>query len=481
MPADFASVPFALSSYRSKTRKISGQQLVNCYAQAQDSRLDPRFPIPLLGTPGMVQFATAGAGPIRALIEVNDIAYGVSGSQLYRINENQTADALGGGIAPGSNVLGIGSNGTEILVVDGTSGFVYNTNTAAYAPVTDTDFRPARTVSFINTYLMLEALGTNEFFSSDSDNALAYDPLFFDAAATNPDQLLAVLAHHQQLYLPGKKGIEIWQFNQNTSGFPWFRPPGGNIQTGTAGAFAQCTHNEKFYFVGANAKFYRLDGDQPIEKQHPGIAEIWSRYGDISDVVTWGITFEDEEWIVITFPSVPATWVFSEKTELFHELESHDTDMVSLGRWRGNVYCKAYGRHLIGDAFTNKIGYLDAETYTELGNPIRFRAVSPTLHNDGNRVHLSSLELIMATGVGTTNGQGSSPKCILDWSNDDGESWSIETMEGDLGGVGERTKLVRFTGMGSFDQECYRITITDPVKRAIMSAVPKAKGGLKYG
>ena len=480
MPKEIPSIPFALSSYRNATRAISGQQLVNCYAEVQREGMDAKGTAPLIGTPGLRAFAEVGAGPIRAAVEMGGILYVVSGSQFYSVDSAGTGTLLGGGIAPGSNVIGIATSETEIGIADGVSkGFSYSV-AAGFAPIADADCEISRTIAFLNSYFLREKIDTNEWFSSDSDDVTSYDATFFSRAETNPDNAEAVLSHQQNAIITGKKGVEVWQFNPNTSGFPWNRYPGAGIKTGVAGPFASCVHKDRFFAVGSDWLLYELAGEGMIPKSDPGVASAWKGYGDISDVVIWGITWNKQEWIVITFPSVPATWVFDATTELFHERESHDIDMVSYGRWRGNVYARCYGLDLIGDAFTNKIGVLDADTYDEFGNPMRFRAVSPTLHNKGQTVFMSSIEFLMQTGVGLVTGQGSDPKMILDWSNDDGETFEPFVYELSMGAIGERTIPVRATELGSFTKRTLRVTITDPVKRCIVSAVPKVNGGLEY-
>lgn len=477
--ADTPAVPFSLASYRSATRAISGQQIVNGFAELQKTGMDAKAPLPLLGSPGLVSFAAVGAGPIRALIEMQSVLYAVSGSQFYSINSSGTGTLLGGGIAPGSNVLGIAESGSQIGIMDGTKGFSYSV-ASGYAAISDTDCENSKTIAFLNSYFLREKFGTNEWISSDSDDVTSYDALFFSNAETNPDNAEAVLSHQQQAWITGKKGIETWQFNPNTSGFPWVRYPGAGIKTGVAGPFAATVHKDDFFYVGSDWLFYKLEGGQPVCKSDPGVAKAWKAYGDISDVVVWGLTWNKQEQVYITFPSAPATWVYDATTDLFHERESHTSDMVSLSRWRGNVHATCYNRDFIGDAFTNKIGYLSDDAFDEYGDPLRFRAVSPTMHNDGGTIFMSSLEFLMQAGVGLTTGQGSDPKMILDWSDDDGATFSTVNIELSLGAIGDRRRRVRATQMGSFSNRCFRVTITDPVKRCLVAAVPKVKGGLKY-
>jgi hypothetical protein len=64
-----------------------------------------------------------------------------------------------------------------------------------------------------------------------------------------------------------------------------------------------------------------------------------------------------------------------------------------LGRWRANCTTEAYGKTLIGDAFSGKVGYHDASVYTEFGNTIVTELVSPPIHADGKLVFMPWFEL----------------------------------------------------------------------------------------
>lgn len=477
-----AGIPFALSSYRSGHLPISAQQLVNWYCQVQRQGMDAKSPAPLIQPPGLVEFCTPGAGPIRAAIEMAGTLYVVSGQEFFSISSTGVETYLGGGITPGLDVIGIATSGTEIIVVDGVKGFSYKpADGTPWAQISDVDFLPARTVTYLNGYFIFESADTNQFFSSDANNGRSYDALFFSSAETNPDDIELCLSHHQQLYILGSNGFEIWQFNPNTSAFPWVRYPGASGEIGTAGPRAATTHKNNIYMVGSDWLFYRVDGVVPTPLSDPGVAAAWKGYGDISDVVVWGITWGVQEWIFITFPSAQKTWVFDATTGFFHERESHESDMNPLYRWRGAVTARAYGRQFIGDAFSNQVGYLDDATYTEYGNPIRSRAVAPAMHRKGEIVFMSSLELLMRAGVGTTSGQGSDPQVMLDWSEDDGYTWEPYEMWASMGALGNRQTPILFTELGSFVTRTYRLTITDPVPRVLLCAIPKAQGGLEYG
>lgn len=72
--------------------------------------------------------------------------------------------------------------------------------------------------------------------------------------------------------------------------------------------------------------------------------------------------------------------------------------------------------------------------------------------------------------------QGRDPKLMVDWSDDHGKTWSNQR-EQSMGKIGEYRKRVRFLRLGSARDRIFRISISDPVKRVILSATLEADGG----
>jgi len=73
--------------------------------------------------------------------------------------------------------------------------------------------------------------------------------------------------------------------------------------------------------------------------------------------------------------------------------------------------------------------------------------------------------------------QGQDPQILLDWSDDHGRTWSNQ-LSASMGKVGEYTKRVKWFRLGQSRDRIFRITISDPVKRVIISGHIEAEGGL---
>lgn len=72
--------------------------------------------------------------------------------------------------------------------------------------------------------------------------------------------------------------------------------------------------------------------------------------------------------------------------------------------------------------------------------------------------------------------QGQTPEIVLQWSDDFGRNWSNER-RASIGETGEYRKRVKFYRLGQARDRVYRVMISDPVKRVILSADLEAIGG----
>lgn len=73
-------------------------------------------------------------------------------------------------------------------------------------------------------------------------------------------------------------------------------------------------------------------------------------------------------------------------------------------------------------------------------------------------------------------GDGTEPQLMLEWSDDNGKTWSNQHFAS-MGRVGEYRKRVIFRRLGQARDRIYRVSISDPVKRVITGAVLDAAAG----
>lgn len=471
------TIPLAIQAYQSQSLDHSAQRVVNFYAET--SPKNAKSFVPIFGTPGIKSFATPGNGPIRGMHVMDDLLYVVSGTELISVSSSATEVDLGD--IDGSGRVGMADNGTELVIVNGTQGWTYDTSNGL-VEITDTDFLNCSTVTFQDGYFIFERAGTGSFFISAINDGTSYATLDIATAASAPDDTIAVLSDHRELFLFGDDSIEVW-INTGAT-FPFERMEGGSIERGCAAKYSPAKEDNSVFFLGDNLKVYRISQYVPEEISTFAVADKISGYTTTNDASGYCYSQQGHTFYVLTFPTEKVTWVYDINTSLWHERESFDSEGETLGRWRVSAFptisvakpSLVYGKVLVGDYLTNAVGELDPDTYDEYGVEMAAYVTSVPVHGDRRNIVVKRFEVDVESGVGLTTGQGSNPKIMLMWSRDGGHQWSNEYWR-DLGKIGGYLRRAFWNQLGSGRQWVFQLRISDPVKRTIIAAHVELGGG----
>ena len=466
-------VPFATQSYKSQSLPVSAQQVVNAYAEKEPE--DAKSPVAVFGVPGMTLFATLGSGPIRGMHVMSGILYVVSGGTLYSVTAAGVGTVLGGTVG-GTAFVCMTDNGTQLMIVNGVNGYIYSV-ADGFQVITDGNFHPATSATFFDNFFVLSWDGTNKFFISNSLDGTTYNGLAFASAEVSPDFVLAIVNQQENLLIFGGNTIEVW-YDAGAPIFPFQPILGATVERGCAAALTPIKEDNSVFFLGDDLIFYRLDSGIPRRVSQHAIEDTWRGYVKVSDAYTFSYTYEGHKFIVLTFPSANATWVFDISTNLWHERDSRDQFNNSYGRWRGSCVVNVYNQLLVGDAYSGQVGFLDKTMSTEFGNTIVQLMVGPSMNSDKKRLFFSRFELDMQTGIGNTVPPGADPQVMLDWSDDGGRTFNNRQQWVTLGKIGAFLTRLRWLRLGwSWDRR-FRIQISDPVPRVVIQAHVDAAQGM---
>lgn len=458
-------IPLVIQSYRSESLPVSAQRLVNCYAESFPE--DAKVPVAVFGWPGLETFTTCGDGPIRGFHIMGGLLYVVSGHDLYTVTSAGTATVVGTGII-GTDRVSMANNGTQICIVAPPTAYIYSDSTGL-DEIIDGDFNTANTVTYYDGYFVFDRRETNQFFISELLDGASYDALDFASAEVSTDRVVGVIRRKDNLLVLGEETIET-MYNDPAQDFPMNRIGGGLIERGCSAPLTALTEDNALFFLGNDRVFYRLDDITPKRLSTHPLEREWASYATVDDAFCDIVAIKGHKFVVLTFPSQPATFVFDIATGLWHERESWDAGRVSRSRWTGNACVSVYGFNLAGDAYSGKIGKLNDEVFTEFGNVIPATLTLPPLQKDRKRLFIGRLELDMETGTGLTTGQGSDPQVMMDYSNDGGRTFVNRQLWNSCGALGEYRKRLRWLRQGSAYSRIYRFTMTDPVKRVFHAA-----------
>lgn len=111
-----------------KSRNVSDQILTNLYREIQPEGEKNRMAV--YPTPGLSLFQSMGAEPSRGAWQVGTLLYVVNRNSLYSVNNAGVITNVGT-LNTSSGRVDMSDNGSQLLIVDGPNGYIYDMSPAA--------------------------------------------------------------------------------------------------------------------------------------------------------------------------------------------------------------------------------------------------------------------------------------------------------------------------------------------------------------
>lgn len=442
---------------KSRSLSLSNQRTLNMYPEASTPASRSKFV--LQPWPGQKVFSN-GVAPDRGIFEHKGTLYQVAGPTLYSLTSDGTRTSLGS-IAGSEKCIfdGIGDN--VVIVVEGKA---YQYDGTSVSEITDNDLETPDSCAHLNQQIIFQG-DDDRWVTSDVGDATSIQGLNYATAESNADNLVRVFVHNQILYLAGEKTIEPW-WNSGQGNPPFDRINEGIMQIGLAAKLSMASNDKSVYFLGDDKNVYILQGTTFERISSVNIANEIQGFDVISDAEGACITFQGQNFYVLTFPNEERTFAYNEsvgRDQGWFELSSNTSE---TSRYNASSFTRAFGKNLVTDTDGN-IHELDPDTYDEFGDEIiRYRQTGP-IHGGafgapGKRIEMNRFEAFIETGVGTVSGEGLVPQIMLDYSDDGGRTWSTERWQ-TMGEAGEFIWKVEWHKLGSFHNRIIRLKCSDPV------------------
>lgn len=467
-----AQILLATESSRSRAPQLDSRHLLNFMVEPQPQ--EAKAQTPLFTCPGIAAYHDtrdlgSPTGPNRGFVEHENGLWGVFGSGFWRIDD--TGDPVwSGGPISGTNPVGITNNPTQVIIVNGLQAWTYDT-TNGLELITDDASYPSRTVAFMDGFFVRDRRGTNQFFVSDANNGRAYNALAFASAEAEPGEVVAVAANMQFLTVFTTTHFELW-YNAGLSPFPFARYAGGTGGYGCISPYTVVQQDSALWFAGKDRCFYRLDANRATKVSTWAVEQILSEETDadyqLAECDTY--TTQGHKIINLTLRGGARTISFDVTTGKWHDRDSVDALFNSLGRYRARGAINAFGKIIVGDAFTGLVGQLDWSTYAEYGNPMRGQIRTLNQHKDRYRVFCSRFELDMQFGTGVSTGQGMDPRMRLRRSVDGGMSFGAWQPPRSIGLVGEYGRRARWLRQGQGREMLWDLEYAGPIPATVIQA-----------
>jgi hypothetical protein len=457
-----ASAPIAFQSNPGRYNFEGVTQLVNAYAEKRGD--DAKGPLSVLPADGIAELTDEGEGPCRGLIFMEDLdkVYAFHPSSVYRLtNAAGVVTATRIGTIPGNDQVELSRNqksDPQLMVRTDSGVQVVESDAASY--VLDEDL-PDEVVS-VTVASGYAAYGeaNGKFTLSSLNDAKIIDPLDFATFEQRSDKLVRMREHAGELLGFKTRSLEFWR-NVNDPDFPF--SPIGFKSRGLLSADGLVESDNTLMFPGDDGIVYRLNNYDPARISNHHVERLIQADTDQANIL--GFSWSRGGHAFANWTGTDWSRCYDAVTGTWHSRQSYGQNT-----WRARHSIQAWGRTIVGDALSGKIGYLDSNTYTEYGEVMVWKVVSPPMHTFPNGAIVDAFHMDLGTGYGTLTGQGSEPKVMLRVSKDGGNTFG-SYRELELGIRGDHATRVTARRLGKFGPKgiVFEISISDPVVRALVS------------
>jgi len=391
---------------------------------------------------GIVELGT-GPGVNRGGINWNGTIYRVMGTKFVSIASDNTVTTIGDVGTGGRVTFDYGF--TYLAIASGGRLYLYDGTTLAQ--VTDPDLGTVLDVVWVDGYYM--TTDGEYLVVTDLDDPFAVNPLKYGSAEADPDPIEGLLKLRNEIYALNRYTIEVFD-NVGTTGFPFQRIAGAQIQKGTVGTHANCVFMDNIAFLGGG------------RNEAPAI--YMGANGSTQKIST-----REVDQILATYTEAELSLAFLEErvnqahTHLIVHLQRHtlvfdgaatqalsvpvwftlSSTLVGDGKWNACTCIWAYDRWNVCHPDTAQFGYLSNTVSTHWGDTIGWEFGTLIVYNQGQGAIFHDLELVSLTG---STAFGVDPTIWTQYSVD-GVTWSVEKPIR-AGKTGERNKRLMWLQQG---------------------------------
>ena len=457
----------------SKSANVSSQIRTNLYVEVRNEK--DKTSMALFRTAGLGAFTSVGASPPRGLYDINNLIYLVAGNTLYEVN-NAGVSTMRGTLNTSSGRVDMFDNGSQILIVDGTNGYIYTIATTTLAQIVSGNFpNGATTAAFQAGFFLVDDPAHNgRFYKSASYDGTTWAALDFATAESNPDPLVRVFVNQSVVHLLGTQTTEFWS-NTGALDFPYAPVQGTAIEWGLGAKWSVAKLGGLVTYLATNTEgqlqIIRLSGYQPTVISSPEMDNEINNYSVNTDATAFSYKFNGHEFYQINFGTVGKSWLYDLTTsqQAGVPVWSKLTSGTSGGRHLGEMSINFINQDIVADYSTGNLYKFQSGTFTDNSVTTPWKLTSKHVYKDNAMLSLGRLWVDFETGVGLSTGQGSNPQVSLRYSKDGGHSWSSEVWR-TIGAIGKYLTRVYWNRLGRARDWLFELSGSDPVKIVIMNA-----------
>lgn len=457
---------------------FNSEDLCNMFMLAQPQG---KKKLAFLGCPGLSMPLTvqAGGGAARTLEiyenPLQDFMFGVFGGDVYRFTDPLVASRVGSMGTTKGFVRACANNGNQMAFVDGSKGYVYNTQTSTYNQITSSGFAgQPLDIAFMDGFGIVP-YGDENAFGISAPN----DFLNWEAGDKAPLQVAAgknvgVGVINERIFFFSSFNTQIW-YNAGAPDFP-FRPDRNSIFEFGCKAASSIKSDFGYLFWLANDKngvgsVMMTTGSAPKRISNEAVETLISRLTAPEDVSCY--IYKDVDHIIYSMNwttddvtlEYDVTLDYWFRKEMLPTLADPLIPYSGKRRFVGNCHAYFKGKHYVGSYKRAELFEMSRDYRTYAGEQIRRVRVAPHFFDESYRMlQIKSLQIDMRTGVGlshTNDGVGVDPKLFLRISRDHRPFGNYHARS--IGRIGNTAQRVIFRDLGICRDFVPEISFSDPV------------------
>ena len=342
------------------------------------------------------------------------------------------------------------ANGTRIVKWNSSISPVYLSD--AQAPVNVTH------IALLDTYLIANQVGSNTFYYSEVGNPESWLALSFASAESEPDVITSLIKFRGEIYLHGRKTLEIWQDDGQT---PFSRVNGGSFDTGCISPYSVVQLDNTIMWLSDKRQFVQFGGGG-IERFSSEYDKDIGKFSVVADCIAYRLDVLGKTLAVFQFPSEQKTLVYNATNGNWGEFGLWNSAGGFHEPFLGISHCYVpeTGTILLGSRKTDGFIYEMRDTYvTDNGTPINLLLQSGHINYGTNTEKISnSFSLRVKRGYVSDS---SEPVARLRF-RDDNKAWDNER-QFSLGKLGDYFNTFKRHRLGRYRTRQYELRCSDPV------------------
>ena len=455
---------FVGPSYQMDAVSFDHQRSVNMFPISSESGSSKNVGA-LRWTAGLEEFAPTGGGPIRGCTEADGRSFWVSGDMFYEVLADGSSVALGLLLTATSRCT-VSYNGTQIMVIDGTYGYIFTLADNSFVQITSPGFpSPAVYGTFQDNYFIAVKGGTAQFYISAIGDGLSWDVLDFVSVESSPDDLVCVVSDGTNLWCLGKTTVEVFT-NTGAAAFPFERIPGAVIQSGCAAPFTAIIYDNALTWLGQDDRggsiVWRANGYSAARISTQAIEKKIATSSNPIESYAYTYYEQGHAFYVLQVKGLNTTLCADAATgNLWHEKSYRNPSTGLDEQHRATCHVFFNNMNLVGDREFGVVYRQSLYFSDDNGDEIIRIRIFPHMQDEKNLLTFNCLELDVEAGRADQIGQGSDPQLMMKYSDDGGFSWSNERWVS-VGRTGQYRKRALFTRCGSARDRVWWVSFSDP-------------------